>query len=1027
MTRLLHIASFVIGLSLISGCGGDSSSPDKAVDSSTPSSTAAPASQAPQNQAPTLAGTVPSGKENEIYRFRPTVLDADNDTVTLSIISLPSWLVFDAATEELSGTPTVEHIGLQEIELLASDGKTETKLTFAITVDFDEIEQAIRTGDPSFLTHDTKIVEHVLAAIESDAERYANTKNTLFALSAEGTASPQSLDNISWDPTQDSALLNARFGRNEAILTTNSVTNRSYSIQQHALAIVGESDRARYAVFGGNPVRDEFRSKSSVSDDMSSLTLNVVNWLTQEAHTESAPLQVVLAQLDESFRFPDQSAMRSWLDRTFTGVRYNAATQCNTNNLSTCITHDTDLLIVSQKLFDDQDATVIANQVQTAMQNGTPVLYLHHDGNLGELGEKLLPLFEVDYHGDNYWRNLSIENYSASASSATLPADVSMIQSLVNQLGSQNFSFNLSDCEDKACPDTNAYRDEFLGPVETLQGQLRDYDQKGVDLFSQEGYRYQKLLVLLGDFYRQQVSFPMDRNITPTIRFLRSLFADHTVYYQRRVNPAQPDMGNFSRSDFSHIRPTTRNVSIAGKAPFRSTGAYALPGVTFQVTRQDQSGVNTHVFINTLRPTATHEFDEFGYTRPKYTRSSGFDIEPGQTLTLTSPHGGPIQIGFDDDSNLDGNADVELTFENVGEHPYWSSSSDNKKFAQAMETGRYDWAELVTPGFEVHSTLDKMRTTLSSTLWKTAADISAATSQYTYNYPHQLAGLTGPGIDTEPEVLEFAHENGLSIDDLDVIKHMNADQASCGFGCSGNPYDASWSFDPLGHGDLHELGHGLENSRFRFSGWEAHASTNIYSYYSKHRYYAETGNAAILGGCQNLPFEELFNAAQASAGTSDPVQSMQDASLNGWAHGVAIYLQLMMRAESDGALDSGWNLMPRLHIVTREFDRADDSEQNWLEKRDGLGFAGMARTDARRLSNNDWLLIVLSHVTGRDLRDYLQMWGLNHSDVAATQVKALNLPSLPVAIHALDANGYCLGLNHKSFPVDGRQVWPIRN
>ncbi len=36
----------------------------------------------------------------------------------------------------------------------------------------------------------------------------------------------------------------------------------------------------------------------------------------------------------------------------------------------------------------------------------------------------------------------------------------------------------------------------------------------------------------------------------------------------------------------------------------------------------------------------------------------------------------------------------------------------------------------------------------------------------------------------------------------------------------GNPYDAYWSFSPLGHGDLHELGHGLEKGRFRFSGWE---------------------------------------------------------------------------------------------------------------------------------------------------------------------------------------------------------------
>ncbi|MCV5951156.1 hypothetical protein OFN94_40755, partial [Escherichia coli] len=78
------------------------------------------------------------------------------------------------------------------------------------------------------------------------------------------------------------------------------------------------------------------------------------------------------------------------------------------------------------------------------------------------------------------------------------------------------------------------------------------------------------------------------------------------------------------------------------------------------------------------------------------------------------------------------------------------------------------------------------------------------------NYPHVLAGFQGRGIDEVPYIIQYAQNQGWEIANIDMVKHMNADQATCGYGCSGNPYDAYWAFSPLGHGDLHELGHGLE-------------------------------------------------------------------------------------------------------------------------------------------------------------------------------------------------------------------------
>jgi len=86
----------------------------------------------------------------------------------------------------------------------------------------------------------------------------------------------------------------------------------------------------------------------------------------------------------------------------------------------------------------------------------------------------------------------------------------------------------------------------------------------------------------------------------------------------------------------------------------------------------------------------------------------------------------------------------------------------------------------------------------------TPKELVDATMRYVHNFPHVLAGFQGAGIDVVDEIHQFATSNNLQVHNLDLIKHMNADQATCGYGCSGNPYDAYWSFSPIGHGDIHE-------------------------------------------------------------------------------------------------------------------------------------------------------------------------------------------------------------------------------
>ncbi len=136
------------------------------------------------------------------------------------------------------------------------------------------------------------------------------------------------------------------------------------------------------------------------------------------------------------------------------------------------------------------------------------------------------------------------------------------------------------------------------------------------------------LLVLIADRFRQNIHFPLDKGNAGNLDFMKSYYADHVVYTYRKVNPLQPDMGNFSRSDFSHITPTTRTVNLTSRRKFRATGAYALPGQTFRVTRLDNSNVTVKVFINTLRSRVTHHWDYYGYKRPVFCKALILRLHP---------------------------------------------------------------------------------------------------------------------------------------------------------------------------------------------------------------------------------------------------------------------------------------------------------------------------------------------------------------------------------------------------------------
>ncbi|PWH00886.1 putative Ig domain-containing protein, partial [Shewanella xiamenensis] len=75
------------------------------------------------NDAPTISSmALTSATQDAAYSYTLVATDSDvGDSVTLSTVTLPSWLSFNAATGVLSGTPTNANVGSHAVVLRATD------------------------------------------------------------------------------------------------------------------------------------------------------------------------------------------------------------------------------------------------------------------------------------------------------------------------------------------------------------------------------------------------------------------------------------------------------------------------------------------------------------------------------------------------------------------------------------------------------------------------------------------------------------------------------------------------------------------------------------------------------------------------------------------------------------------------------------------------------------------------------------------------------------------------------------------
>lgn len=867
------------------------------------------------------------------------------------------------------------------------------------------VEMAVRTGDPSYVDAAAPLLNEALAALDAASGTWTGVLSDIYGS-----------DPVFFVPTIWSQHVNANSLESNTTLVLGSESRLS-------LAAIGQRGSARYAAFG----------------------VDLLSGFVDGNHAEFAgPFARTLSWMfdGEAGGLPDSASvgivgMGDWgQNNAMTWVSEQGwdSAVCTPDAYATCLV-DQDLLIVGAA-GGDANVSAFAAAYEAALDAGVPVLFQHTETwATSAFGDAALAPLDLSYggYGGNYWDN-DFADWNGVDDMLDDGGSIASLRTLVTNLQAGDWDFDWSGCTEFvgqwSCGDVEGFRAEFLDGAQAVKAALNGLDARGVGLFREEGRRTWKLLALLGDVYRRDIAYPMDKDSTDQATFLAAYYADHSVHYSRDIQPLQEDMGTFSdgdERDVDPLGPQTVDVAVSKHGGFNAVGLYALPGQVLTVERTDGEELSAWVSVNTQRTGSTREFDGDGYTRPKFLKSPTIPLVSGAPVTFASPYGGTLQLhvpGSSEDRTL------TLVIDGAAQHEVLDLGEDTTAYAAALADSPFPFTEIRNPYVQVHSKVSMMLDSIDAydgDLDLFFADLERYMIQDTYN----LAGFVGEGLEQSQAVLDFCSDAGWDCTDPDIhgkpaVQHINVDTyAHCGGGCSGNPYDQAWALGPLGWGETHEIGHNLQTGRIRIYGGRSNEVSNQIFPLHKHATWAADTGESLSG--DRSDYEYIFEALQASTTTGDPVQTVYeliweaDGTYSNNGDRMNFYLQVAHRSDDVTWLDSGWDVYTLMYLQDRLTGRAMRDEDAWDAAKEALGFGEY--TDIPDMDGNDFMLLSMSWITERDQRPFFAMFGITWSADADAQLEAYGLEPEPATFWA------STDCNQPPHPdpvlIDGVSVWPL--
>jgi hypothetical protein len=229
---------------------------------------------------------------------------------------------------------------------------------------------------------------------------------------------------------------------------------------------------------------------------------------------------------------------------------------------------------------------------------------------------------------------------------------------------------------------------------------------------------------------------------------------------------------------------------------------------------------------STTKPLEKRSSDAWSsYHRPQFARSPAILIPAGKTVTISAPYGGPIYLDMAKTSSASASQsyNVKLIFDNVARHAALLDMGNNASvaaFVQTLKATKLPAVDMRAEGIEVHARRDKVLGSLTAASgtanlidYTGATGLRTLVDDYRYRFvaeQYKLAGFSAPGRTLNESlsapVQSMCRQLGWPCWDASLhtrrsVQHSNYDErATCGSGCSGNPWDADWDVKPVGWG-----------------------------------------------------------------------------------------------------------------------------------------------------------------------------------------------------------------------------------
>ncbi|MFN5810844.1 MAG: ImpA family metalloprotease, partial [Burkholderiales bacterium] len=379
-------------------------------------------------------------------------------------------------------------------------------------------------------------------------------------------------------------------------------------------------------------------------------------------------------------------------------------------------------------------------------------------------------------------------------------------------------------------------------------------------------------------------------------------------------------------------------------------------------------------------------------------------------------------------------------------------------FLEDIKKNPIGWFEIKTPGMEIHSIRSKAIEFLEPPPLETYAQRAQypnaskpyfhrdngidmnkylfEAKKYVMEEAYQFAGLQVRGVELKPSVLQICGKldwdcTSTSIHVPPVVQHFHIDmRATCGALCSGQPIDSSSGFAPRSWGISHEMGHNLQRFKVYYDK-STEVSNNIVPLHMRWQLFRDLGRTEI--GYENelldthITFGFLKNnfkntslatreakiaKTKADLWTLDAGQNRQ--RLHFYSQWPLIYHEVLKEKNpmvSEELLwEQAWDVFTLMYLNLRQIESVSDAK--WPIENDKLGFGSYTQKPATSHASvvvngvvtyphHDYLLVMLSKLTGRDQRPLFDFWGIETYAEGRNQVQSMQLPAQPVKFYTV--------------------------